>query len=92
MFLGRQTYRRRRVIDALRLLPVVGALAFFAPLLGGGVRATAAVGLYVFSAWLGLIVLAALLVRVLGRSPGGVGADPAPSGGAAHGSNPDGDA
>lgn len=76
IFLGRETYRRRRLIDALRLLPFAGTVLFFAPLLGDGSRSTAATGGYVFAAWLGLILLARGLVRVLSRAPGGVGADP----------------
>lgn len=78
IFLGRETYRRRRVIDAMRLLPVAGLLLFFGPLLGSGEgpRSTALAGIYIFAAWLGLIVLAGLLVRWLSRAPGGVAADP----------------
>ena len=74
-FLARDPYRRRRLIDALRALPVLGVLLFFAPLLGEG-RATAAAGLYLFAAWFLLIVVAALLVRALSRAPGGASADP----------------
>lgn len=40
LFLARQTYRRRRVADAARLLPVLGgALLFMLPLLGGAAGA-----------------------------------------------------
>ncbi len=78
IFLERETYRRRRLIDAVRLLPLVGVLLFLGPLLGSGAapRSTALGGLYVFSTWLGLIALTALLVRWLARAPGGVGSDP----------------
>ena len=78
IFLGRETYRRRRVIDALRLLPLAGLLLFLGPLLGSGAGppSTAMGGIYVFSAWLVLILLAALLVRWLAGAPGGVATDP----------------
>lgn len=78
IFLGRETYRRRRLIDAMRLLPVVGGLFFLSPLLGSDTetRSTAMAGIFLFSAWFGLILLSAILVRVLARAPGGVGADP----------------
>lgn len=78
IFLGRETYRRRRLIDALRLLPIVGFLFFLSPILGseGEPRSTALGGVYLFAVWLVLIVMSALLVRVLSRAPGGVSADP----------------
>jgi hypothetical protein len=78
IFLGRQTYRRRRLIDAMRLLPILGIGAFVVPVLGaeGGGRSTAFAGLYIFAAWLVLIIAAAVLTRTLGRDPGGVAADP----------------
>ncbi|GGD44147.1 hypothetical protein [Sinisalibacter lacisalsi] len=78
IFLGRETYRRRRLIDAMRLLPVAGALLFLLPLLGGGAtpRSTALGGIYLFVAWFGLILAAALFVRALSRAPDGVGSDP----------------
>ena len=72
IFLARETYRRRRLIDAIRLLPVVGLLVFLAPLVGGAgyLRATAASGLFVFAAWLILIVATWVLARLLARAPG----------------------
>jgi len=77
-FLGRETYRRRRLIDGMRLLPVAGGLLFLLPLLGSGgaQRSTALGGLYLFLAWFGIILVAAVLVRALARAPGGVGSDP----------------
>lgn len=77
-FLARATYRRRRLIDALRALPALGAFAFFLPLLGASTmaRSTAWAGIYLFAAWFALIVATALLVRALRGAPGGVGVDP----------------
>ncbi|MZR12762.1 hypothetical protein GQE99_06980 [Maritimibacter sp. DP07] len=77
-FLARDTYRRRRVIDALRVLPALGAILFLVPLLGAATtaRSTAYAGMYLFAAWLLLIIGAAALVRSLARAPGGVATDP----------------
>ncbi|MBY6065920.1 hypothetical protein KUW17_04160 [Leisingera aquaemixtae] len=60
----RQTYRRRRLMDIARLLPVLGALLLALPLLWpeaashpagrGGVSMSAAI-IYVFAVWTGLI-------------------------------------
>lgn len=78
IFLARQTYRRRRLIDAMRVVPVVGLVLFLAPLLGGETmaRGTASSGVYIFTVWIGLIGVAALLVRLLSRSPDGIASDP----------------
>lgn len=78
IFLARETYRRRRLIDAVRLLPVAGVLLFFAPLVGGAgtVRSTATAGLFIFSVWFALIIATWALVRLLSRAPEGVGSDP----------------
>ncbi|SMH31847.1 hypothetical protein [Maritimibacter sp. HL-12] len=78
IFLGRETYRRRRLIDAMRLVPMAGALLFLLPLLGSGTapRSTALGGFYLFVVWFGLIFFAFVLVRALARAPGGVGSDP----------------
>lgn len=60
----RHTYRRRRLMDISRLLPVLGALLLALPLLWpeasshpaarGGVSMSAAI-IYVFAVWIGLI-------------------------------------
>lgn len=78
IFLARQTYRHRRLIDAMRFVPVLGFVLFMVPLLGGAglQRGTAAGGAFVFSVWFGLIAVAALLVRLLAKAPGGVANDP----------------
>ncbi|OIP83587.1 MAG: hypothetical protein AUK37_07025 [Rhodobacterales bacterium CG2_30_65_12] len=77
IFLARQTYRRRRLIDAMRFVPVVGLVLFMVPLLSGGVasRGTAAGGMFVFAVWFGLILVAALLVRLLARAADGAPSD-----------------
>lgn len=71
-FLARSSYRRRRIIDAARLLPVLGVFVFFLPVLWHPADTpepdTARGGLYLFAGWLVLIVAAFLLARVLGRA------------------------
>lgn len=62
LFLARAPYRRRRLRDAARLLPVLGLFLLLLPLLW---RANARMSLssgdviYFFAVWLGLIALAA---------------------------------
>ena len=69
LFLERSSYRRRRILDAARLLPLLGVALFALPLLwvkpDAVGHATAAVPtssalLYIFSVWAGLILLAFL--------------------------------
>lgn len=66
VFLERQSYRRRRLMDAARILPLLGALLFALPLLwpmsapdnatgDAGVAMSGAI-VYVFSVWTVLIV------------------------------------
>lgn len=72
LFLERESYRRRRVADAARVLPVLGALLFLLPLLWGPQTTpdpdTATGGLYVFIVWAALIAAAFLLSRRLAAS------------------------
>lgn len=60
LFLARATYRRRRLRDAARLLPVVGVFLLVLPLLWPQGGAGSAV-VFVFVVWALLIGLAALL-------------------------------
>ena len=77
-FLAQSTYRRRRLIDAARMVPVVGLLFFLLPILGSGSapRATSSGGIYLFAVWFLLIVASAVLTRLLSRGDQGVGSDP----------------
>lgn len=72
LFLKRQSYRRRRLRDLSRLLPLIGAVLFLIPVLwapGSSARAdTAPDGLYLFGVWVGLIVVAAALAPALGTT------------------------
>ena len=67
MFLARRSYRRRRLIDALRLVPILGALLFMVPVLGasGHTGSSFRGAVYVFSSWALLILLTAFLSRRL---------------------------
>ena len=67
LFLARQTYRRRRLMDAARLLPWLGAFLFGLPLLWSAPRTGSGL-LYLFGAWLVLIVLSFALARRLSGS------------------------
>jgi len=76
VFLERQSYRRRRLMDAARLLPVFGAALFAVPLLwpsGGGLEGvpTSVAIRYVFGVWAGLIVFSVLFGIAARRWSGG---------------------
>lgn len=66
LYLERETYRRRRIMDGARVLPVLAFVLILLPVLwtpsGMG---TADEALYLFAVWLGLIVVAAALSRPL---------------------------
>ena len=68
-FLARRAYRRRRMADAARLLPFVGAFLVMVPVLRRPAESpeadTAAGAVYLFSVWAGLILLSFLLSRWL---------------------------
>jgi hypothetical protein len=76
VFLERQSYRRRRLMDAARLLPILGAALFAVPLLWpsgdelGGVPTSVAIR-YVFGVWAGLIVVSVLFGVASRRWSGG---------------------
>lgn len=69
VFVQRRTYRRRRMADAARLLPVLGGALILIPLLWTGnadePASTASVMLYLFLVWIGLAGLAAAISRHL---------------------------
>ena len=64
LFVQRRTYRSRRMADAARMLPILGAILFFLPLLwkdGEGGARTAGVMVYLFLVWVLLAMLAGIL-------------------------------
>ncbi|MFN4172114.1 MAG: hypothetical protein ACK4GW_10210 [Pseudorhodobacter sp.] len=70
VFLARSSYRRRRLRDAARLLPVVGAFLVWLPMLWDdgttGARNTATDVIYLFAVWSVLILAAVVLSARLG--------------------------
>ncbi|MFD3190176.1 hypothetical protein ACFMPD_07855 [Sedimentitalea sp. HM32M-2] len=82
VFLERQSYRRRRLMDAARLLPLFGVLLFSVPLLWPVADPAGADGdtvpmsdamIYVFLCWtvlIGAMVLFGLSARLWTRSNG----------------------
>lgn len=71
LFVERQTYRRRRIVDAARALPLLGLLLWWVPLLWAlptqPVSASTAL-IYVFAVWFGLVAGAGALIVALGRT------------------------
>ncbi|MEM0938118.1 MAG: DUF6611 family protein [Pseudomonadota bacterium] len=65
LFLHRETYRRRRIMDAARLLPFFGTALLLLPMLWAETHRTSMGAVYVFVAWFGLILVAALMARRL---------------------------
>lgn len=65
LFLARETYRRRRIMDAARFLPFIGMFAFVIPVLWAHEAGTAAGMIYLFSVWVVLIVLSVVISRRL---------------------------
>lgn len=69
VFLERQSYRRRRLIDFVRMVPVIGAILWAVPLLWSteeGERvATSDAVVFIFVVWLGLVLLGGTLARAL---------------------------
>jgi len=78
LFLQRESYRRRRLIDAARFLPILGLLLWAVPLLWSGGPEDAMPGsgalIYIFGIWTALVVAAFVLSVRLRRNeekPGG---------------------
>ena len=75
VYLERRTYRRRRIMDAARLLPILGLLLFLVPLFWAPdpaqPAATSRGMIYIFVVWAALIVAAAWISRHLARSDSG---------------------
>lgn len=71
LFLARQSYRRRRLADAARVLPVVAAGLFFLPVLWQPAATpapdTARGAVWLFSVWAVVIVVAWVISRRLAR-------------------------
>ena len=73
VFVEKRSYRRRRLIDGLKLLPFLGAWLFLLPAFWPSAEAEASHTMstalyYVFGVWLALIVACAALVFKVNRS------------------------
>ncbi len=73
LFLARQTYRRRRMMDAARLLPLVGVFLFLLPILWQPRSTpepdTAYGAAFLFGAWAVLIIAARVLAQMIVHAP-----------------------
>ncbi|MGY6706482.1 hypothetical protein [Roseinatronobacter sp.] len=71
-FLARDSYRMRRLMDAARMLPVIGLVLLLLPLMrldsDADSPATAAEAVYLFVVWIGLIVIAFIMSLWLRRT------------------------
>ncbi|HEY0213713.1 MAG TPA: hypothetical protein VGC40_09020 [Paenirhodobacter sp.] len=65
VFLARRSYRRRRIMDASRLLPVLGTLVLLLPVLWTPQPGPATAAVWLFGGWAGLIAVTAGLARHL---------------------------
>ncbi len=79
LFLARENYRFRRLTDAARLLPLLGLLLIFLPLMWPA-PSTAAGLVWLFSVWLFLILCTAWLASRLARGAGSEGREGLPGG------------
>lgn len=74
VFLGRIPYRRRRLRDAARLLPLFGLFGLVLPLLwsppGVALRQVSGDLVYLFAVWVGLIAVAAAFAPGLSHHAG----------------------
>ena len=68
-FVAPRNYRLRRLRDFARMLPVLGMVLFFLPVMGAG-RTTGGTGLWLFSVWALLIVAARLMAPGLRANEG----------------------
>jgi len=73
LFLERRGYRRRRIVDGARVLPVLGLLLWFVPLVWPtkgevGAIGTSAATIYVFVIWTALIAIGAFLASKMGTN------------------------
>lgn len=70
LFLARAVYRKRRLRDAARLLPILGLFLLLLPAMWAGPASGGSAWVYVFAVWAGLIGLAAALSPGLADPPG----------------------
>ncbi len=70
IFLEKQSYRRRRFADAAKLLPILGVILLFLPILWADAALTEGGLRYIFGVWAFLIVVTMLISsRLAGPVP-----------------------
>lgn len=78
LFVERHTYRRRRLMDAARFVPVVGLGLWWVPLLWGQAESgpvhTSSAGLYIFGVW-SLLIAVGLFISLRLKTSGAVKSD-----------------
>ena len=67
VFLVRESYRRRRLGDAARLVPILGLILLLVPALWASNNRTEVAIIYIFSVWALLIVLIGAISRNLSK-------------------------
>ena len=67
VFLERESYRRRRLGDAARLVPLLGLILLLVPVLWADSNRTEITIIYIFSVWAFLIVLIGAISRHLSK-------------------------
>ena len=65
LFLARESYRRRRLGDAAKLVPIVGLILFLLPLLWAAAARTGSGIVYIFVIWAALIILIGFISKRL---------------------------
>lgn len=69
VFLERQTYRRRRLVDWIKMLPLIGMVLWLVPLLwpteGENKVSSADAIIYMFAIWFILVLAKAISARAL---------------------------
>lgn len=65
VFLERESYRRRRLGDAARLVPLLGLILLLVPALWASSNRTEVAIIYIFTVWAFLIVLIGAISRHL---------------------------
>jgi len=72
VFLERQTYRRRRLIDWIKILPIVGLVLWLVPLLwqteGEDRVSSGSAIIYIFAIWFLLVIAKAISATALKRA------------------------
>lgn len=69
IFLAKETYRKRRMRDLARAVPLFGTVLLMIPLLWAQPASTSGAVVYVFCVWIFLILLAGVISRAVTTTP-----------------------